>query len=101
MIWLTIAILCLGTLAFKTIGPVLAGGWEPPAAAVRVIELLTPALLTALVITSTADRRPAAGAGRPAPPACWPARAVLLARGPLVLALVVGAAAAAGLRLLT
>jgi len=99
MIWISIAILCVGTLLFKVIGPVLAGGWQPPAKVVRVIELLTPALLTSLVITSAFSDGPqlvldARAAGLLA------GTAVLLARGPLLLALVVGAASTAALRLL-
>lgn len=56
MIWVVIAALALGTLAFKTLGPLLAGGATPPAALTRVIELLTPALLAALVVI-TKQRR--------------------------------------------
>jgi hypothetical protein len=98
MIWVTIATLCLGTLLFKTVGPVLAGGWDPPAAAVRVIELLTPALLTSLIIISTvADGQQLVLDARVG--GLLAGAAVLLARGPFVLALVVGAAAAAALRL--
>lgn len=99
MTWISIAVLCVGTLVFKTIGPVLAGGWEPPAKVVRAIELLTPALLTSLVITSAFSAGQqlvldARAAGLLA------GTTVLLARGPLLLALVVGAATTAALRLL-
>lgn len=53
MIWLLIAVLAVGTIAFKVLGPLLAGGVQPPAPLARVIGLLTPALLTALVVVST------------------------------------------------
>lgn len=53
MIWVLIAVLALGSLAMKIAGPLLAGGREPPAALTRVIGLVTPALLTSLVISST------------------------------------------------
>ena len=53
MSWTIIAVLAVGTLVFKTLGPLLAGGAEPPAPIARVIELLTPALLASLVVSST------------------------------------------------
>ena len=53
MIWVLIAILALGTVALKIAGPLIAGGRQPPAPLIRVIGLLTPALLTSLVISST------------------------------------------------
>lgn len=53
MIWLAIGALALGTLALKGIGPLLAGGVTPPAPFSRVIDLLTPALLAALVVVTT------------------------------------------------
>ena len=37
----------------KTIGPVLAGGRQPPAALTRVIALVAPALISALIVTGT------------------------------------------------
>jgi hypothetical protein len=99
MIWVTITVLAVGTLLFKTVGPVVAGGWEPPPAAVRAIELLTPALLTSLIVVGTfADGRELALDARAG--GLLAGALVLLARGPLVLALVAGAATTAGLRLL-
>ncbi len=51
--WVLVGILAAGTVVLKVLGPLVAGGVEPPRAFVRVIDLLTPALLTALVVTST------------------------------------------------
>ena len=48
-----IAVLAVGTVLFKIIGPLLAGGRQPPPIVVRVIELLTPALLAALIVSGT------------------------------------------------
>lgn len=48
-----IAILAAGTIAFKIAGPLLAGGRQPPPAVLRVISLLTPALIAALVVAGT------------------------------------------------
>ena len=43
----------LATAAFKAAGPILAGGRELPPRVNAVMVLLTPALLTALVVTGT------------------------------------------------
>ena len=94
-----IVVLAVGTVALKAAGPLLAGGRLPPAAAVRVIELLTPALITALVVadTFTDDGRlvldpRALGVGVGA--------VALWLRAPVLVALVVGAATAAAVRAL-
>lgn len=50
---LLIIVLAVGTVLFKIAGPVLAGGRQPPPAVLRVIELLTPALLAALIVAGT------------------------------------------------
>lgn len=97
MIWVLIVALTLGTLAFKSAGPVLAGGVEPPAPLARVIGMLTPALLTSLVVISTF----AAG-----PHLRLDARAaglvvgglLLVIRAPLWAALIAGAGTAAMIR---
>lgn len=51
----TVLIIALtaGTVLFKTLGPLLAGGRQPPPTIVSVIELLTPALLSALIVAGT------------------------------------------------
>jgi hypothetical protein len=51
--WLLIAVLGIGTLLMKTIGPVLAGGRQPPAPLTRVIALVAPAVISALIVTGT------------------------------------------------
>ena len=99
MTWVLVLVLAVGTVTLKVVGPLLAGGVEPPPALVRVIDLLTPALLTALVVTSTfTDGRHLV----------LDARAVgvvvglvlLLLRAPLVVSLLVAAGVVAGVRLL-
>jgi uncharacterized membrane protein len=52
-LWITIVAVALASAAIKAAGPVLVGGRELPPRAVRVIALLAPALLSALVITET------------------------------------------------
>jgi hypothetical protein len=51
--WLLLVVLAVGTVLMKTIGPVVAGGRQPPAALTRVIALVAPALISALVVTGT------------------------------------------------
>ncbi|MBD0281847.1 MAG: AzlD domain-containing protein [Thermoleophilaceae bacterium] len=88
------------TIALKAAGPVFAGERELPAGASRVLDLLAPALLAALVATQAfasdeslvVDER---GAGLAA------AAVAVLLRAPLLLVIVVAAATAAGLRAIT
>jgi branched-subunit amino acid transport protein len=51
--WITVAGLAVATAAIKAFGPVVFGGRELPALLARVIPLLAPALLAALVIAET------------------------------------------------
>jgi len=51
--WLLIVVLAAGTVLMKTIGPILAGGRQPPPALTRVIALIAPALISALVVAGT------------------------------------------------
>ena len=99
MTWVLVLVLATGTVALKVLGPILAGGGTPPAALTRVIALLTPALLTGLVVTSTfgsshglvIDAR-VAGVGL--------GLGLLLLRAPLVVALVAAATGVAVIRVL-
>ena len=47
--WISVAIVGVGTIAIKAIGPVALGGRPLPERLTAVIELLAPALLAALV----------------------------------------------------
>jgi hypothetical protein len=49
-VWLTIAVLCAGTVAIKSIGPVALGGRSPSERISGVIGLVAPSLLAALVV---------------------------------------------------
>jgi branched-subunit amino acid transport protein len=98
--WVTVAALTVATAAIKAFGPVVFGGRELPPLLARVIPLLAPALLAALVITETFG-----GAGRSL---TLDARAGGLAvaavalwrRAPLYVVVVGAAGATAGLRAL-
>jgi branched-subunit amino acid transport protein len=52
-VWITIGGLCAATAAIKAFGPLLFGGRELHPVLARVIPLLAPALLAALVVTET------------------------------------------------
>lgn len=49
-VWLTVAVVGVGTIALKAVGPVLLGGRPLPPRLAGVVELLAPALLSALVV---------------------------------------------------
>jgi branched-subunit amino acid transport protein len=98
--WMAVVVVGAATIAFKAAGPVFAGERQLPTSASRVVDLLAPALLAALVATQAfasdeslvIDER---GAGLVAG-----AVAVLL-RAPLLVVIVVAAVTAAGLRAVT
>jgi branched-subunit amino acid transport protein len=52
-VWITIGGLCLVTAVIKAFGPLVFGGRRLPGGIGRLIPLLAPALLAALVITET------------------------------------------------
>jgi branched-subunit amino acid transport protein len=96
-VWLCVLVVGVATVALKASGPVLAAGRELPAGAARVVDLLAPALLAALVATQALaadeelviDER-AAG--------LLAAGVAILLRAPLLVVVLVAAATAAGLR---
>jgi branched-subunit amino acid transport protein len=98
-LWVAIVTVTLANAAIKAAGPILAGGRELPQQVNAVIALLTPALLTALVITETfgedghltLDER-ALGVGV--------AAVAVMLRAPVLLAVVLAALATALARLL-
>ena len=53
MTWLVIAVVGIATMAFKASGPVLLGQRELPPRVTAVVEVLAPAMLAALVVTQT------------------------------------------------
>lgn len=50
-VWMVVGIVGLGTVAIKAMGPVLLGGRPLPGRLTGIVELLAPALLSALVVT--------------------------------------------------
>jgi branched chain amino acid efflux pump len=51
--WVTVAVLCVGTVAIKAAGPVAVGGRRPSEGFTRVVAMVAPALLAALVVYET------------------------------------------------
>jgi branched chain amino acid efflux pump len=98
-VWLCVLVVAVATVAIKASGPVLAAGRELPQGAARVVDLLAPALLAALVATQAfasddelvLDER-AAGV--------LAAGVAILLRAPLLVVVLAAAATAAGLRAL-
>jgi branched-subunit amino acid transport protein len=98
-IWLMILGLAVTTVAVKAAGPVVFGGREPHPAFLRVVAMMAPALLAALVVTSlfSDGRRLSVGADVVGVLVAG----VLLWRGrSLVLCVVVAVVVTAGLRAL-
>lgn len=92
--WLVVALVGAATIALKAAGPVLVGGRELPGRVARVVALLAPALLAALVAVQVfAGDRELALDARAAGLAA--AALALLARAPILLVVVVAAAATA------
>jgi branched-subunit amino acid transport protein len=96
-VWLCVIVVGIATIAIKAGGPVLAAGRELPQGAARIVDLLAPALLAALVATQAFASRETLvlderGAGLLA------GGVAILLRAPLLVVVVVAAATAAGLR---
>jgi branched-subunit amino acid transport protein len=97
IVWLCVLAVGLATVAIKASGPVLAAGRELPRSTARVVDLLAPAVLAALVATQAfatdeelvLDER-AAG--------LLAAGVAILLRAPLLVVVLAAAATAAGLR---
>ena len=52
-VWLVVAAVGVATVCLKGAGPVLLGGRRLEGAAARVVDLLAPVMLVALVVTQT------------------------------------------------
>jgi len=51
VVWLCVLVVGVATVTIKASGPLLAGGRELPHSTARVVDLLAPAVLAALVAT--------------------------------------------------
>ncbi len=99
-IWWTIIGLAVTTALVKAAGPVVFGGREPHPAFLRVVAMMAPALLAALVVTSAFSNGRHLEAG--ADTVGLLAGGLLLWRGhSVVLAVIVAVVVTAGLRAVT
>jgi len=99
-VWFVVIAMALGTLALKIVGPLVAGGRQPPAPLLGVIALLTPVLLAALVAASTlTEGRSIVLDARLA--GLLVGGALLLLRAPLLIAMLAAAGTTAAVRALT
>ncbi len=97
-VWITIALLTVGTVAIKTIGPVALGGRELPPQLAGIVARLAPSLLAALVVVDLF-----AGEGRTltvdeSAAGVVAAGVALAARLPVVAVVAIAAAVTAGAR---
>ena len=97
--WTAVLVVGLATVAIKAAGPVLAGGRELPHGSARVVNLLTPALLAALVATQAFAAEEALVLDERAAGLVAAGVAIVL-RAPLLVVVVVAAVSAATLRAL-
>jgi branched-subunit amino acid transport protein len=97
--WLAVLAVGAGTIALKSAGPVLLGGKPLPPLATRLLAMLAPALLAALVVTNAfATGRHLVLDARAAGLAA--AGAALVLRAPLIVVVVVAAVVTAVVRAL-
>jgi branched-subunit amino acid transport protein len=98
--WLAVLVVGAATVAIKAAGPVLAGERRLPPQSARVVDLLAPALLAALVANQAFAADEALVLDERAAGLAAGAVAILL-KAPLLVVVVVAAATAAVLRLVT
>ncbi len=96
-VWLCVIVVGMATIAIKAAGPVIAAGRELPQGTARVVDLLAPALLSALVATQAFASDEALVLDERAAGLLAGGVAILL-RAQLLVVVVVAAATAAGLR---
>jgi branched-subunit amino acid transport protein len=96
-IWTVVLVVGLSTIALKAAGPVLAGGRELPPGSARVVNLLAPALLAALVATQAFSTDEALVIDERAAGLAVAGVAILL-RAPLLVVVLAAAVTAASLR---
>jgi branched-subunit amino acid transport protein len=98
-VWLAVVVVGLATMLFKAAGPVFLGRRPLPARAKRVVDLLAPVMLVALVVTQTFAADGGVTVDARVPGVAVGAIALWL-RVPLILAMVIGAAVTALIRAL-
>ena len=100
-VWITIGVLCVGTVAIKSAGPLAVGGRQPGERTLAVLSLVAPALLSALVVYETLGGEDGGVAVDERLAAVGAAAACLAARLPLGVVVIAAAAVTALARALT
>jgi branched chain amino acid efflux pump len=99
-VWVTIAVLAIGTIAIKAVGPIVVGGRELSPRARAVVVLVAPSLLAALVLYETLVGEHGGLALDARLAGVFAAVAALLLRLPMLAVITVAAAASAVARLI-
>jgi branched-subunit amino acid transport protein len=98
-VWITIALLTVGTVAIKAAGPVALGGRELPPQLSGVVARLAPSLLAALVVVDLFGGENRTLAVDESAAGALAAVGALAARLPIVAVVLIAAAVTAVLRL--
>jgi len=98
VVWITIGLLAVGTIAIKAVGPVALGGHELPPRLSGVVALLAPCLLAALVVVDTLGGEDHTLSIDARVGGLLAAGGAIAARLPMVVVVLVAAAVTAGLR---
>lgn len=99
-VWLAVALIAVATMALKAVGPVLLGGRQLPGPIGRVVELLGPVVLAALIAVQTFASGEDLVVDARVPGVAAAGLCVWL-RAPLLLTVVVAAGVTAAVRALT
>jgi hypothetical protein len=93
--WLVIAALTAGTIGMRAAGPLTTGGRRPSERAIGVTRLVAPAILAGLVVYETLNRHGDGIAFDARLAGLGAAVAAILARAPMLLVVLIAAAATA------
>jgi branched-subunit amino acid transport protein len=97
-VWITIAVLAIGTVAIKSVGPIALGGRELPQRMEGVVARLAPSLLAALIVVDLFGGTDRTLSIDETSAGLLAAGAALVARLPMFAVVAIAAAVTAGLR---
>jgi MFS-type transporter involved in bile tolerance (Atg22 family) len=100
-VWIVIGVLCVITAAIKAAGPLILGDRRPTERAVAVIALLSPAVISSLIVYQTLGGHPTGLTVDARVVGLAAAMLALLARLPMLAVIAAAAAATALTRLVT
>jgi MFS-type transporter involved in bile tolerance (Atg22 family) len=100
-VWIVIGVLCLLTAAIKAGGPLLLGDRRPTERAAAVIALLSPAVISSLIVYQTLGGHPTGLTVDARVVGLATAMLALLARLPMLAVITLAAATTAAARALT